>query len=830
MADGDIVRKITISATGENVDKTTSSVESLGEATAALTAATIEQTKRAQEADVAYKSQGDAAASASNVFSSSGLELASLANHLRQAGEAAYALSPAFRGLVNQSVAPVLRATGEAAAASAGLIVTGVNMTGTALLSASAAIAEVSPRLGLLSTGLASVGSSMAAFSPTVTGVAATIIGRLVPALRVLAVAKVVIDSWNLATDAIKKYNDISANAAGMSTQFYQQVVKGADDTKTSIDTLTTAFKNLNDSMAPTLGGSTAQVRLGELQKAGNFKGNTGVSALNSANNPQQQLQALADLNRQAADAQQRLAGIDLTKTILGKDIADNLAKDSDYLDKLLRTATGLSNTPIISDDQLARAVTLQTRYDAALKVLSDRWQPFKDTLTEVGMKLHETFVQDLTDLAAMSTGMQTLYDKAAALLGLGWDKLKNGLQGAVTLVDAAGNAYEANIPGQQQGPLDSSNSAMDNARARLRSGLSQPTQVANARSETNFVHDSVIRDRSGNPDKDVPDASAYDRATESINKYIQVTTAASTAVDATRGEQEKLRAVAQLTAAAMKDGTPITAALTAQMEALGQKAGTAAQELQKAKVASEIKFTTATAFLTPEDAAIAQKLKGSYDSVTEALNSTEAAAMRTADALKDIGTFGHSVASSIGTDFTSAIRSGSTAFQSLESAGLNALGKISDKLMTMATDKLWSSAFGGSSGSSLLGMFGVGGASSVGNYGQVSNATGLGAGTGGLSFPMFAAGTDNAPGGWSVVGEKGPELMNVPKGAQILPNGQMPGGGDTTHVSIPINIDATGADPAGLARVQAQLTKLQQTLPNTIVSTVKKAKTGRQL
>ncbi len=39
-------------------------------------------------------------------------------------------------------------------------------------------------------------------------------------------------------------------------------------------------------------------------------------------------------------------------------------------------------------------------------------------------------------------------------------------------------------------------------------------------------------------------------------------------------------------------------------------------------------------------------------------------------------------------------------------------------------------------------------------------------------SNPMlFAEGTDNAPGGMAWVGEKGPELMNVPKGAQIIPN-----------------------------------------------------------
>lgn len=34
---------------------------------------------------------------------------------------------------------------------------------------------------------------------------------------------------------------------------------------------------------------------------------------------------------------------------------------------------------------------------------------------------------------------------------------------------------------------------------------------------------------------------------------------------------------------------------------------------------------------------------------------------------------------------------------------------------------------------------------------------------------PAFADGTDYAPGGWSLVGERGPELMNVPRGAQIL-------------------------------------------------------------
>jgi len=50
-----------------------------------------------------------------------------------------------------------------------------------------------------------------------------------------------------------------------------------------------------------------------------------------------------------------------------------------------------------------------------------------------------------------------------------------------------------------------------------------------------------------------------------------------------------------------------------------------------------------------------------------------------------------------------------------------------------------------------------------------------------------YANGTAYHPGGLSLVGERGPELMNVPRGAQIYPHGQAPrmGGGElTTRVS----------------------------------------------
>ncbi len=50
-----------------------------------------------------------------------------------------------------------------------------------------------------------------------------------------------------------------------------------------------------------------------------------------------------------------------------------------------------------------------------------------------------------------------------------------------------------------------------------------------------------------------------------------------------------------------------------------------------------------------------------------------------------------------------------------------------------------------------------------------------------GLPGGAHAMGTDFAPGGLSLVGEKGPELVNLPRGSQVVPNNRLSslGGGD---------------------------------------------------
>jgi len=73
-----------------------------------------------------------------------------------------------------------------------------------------------------------------------------------------------------------------------------------------------------------------------------------------------------------------------------------------------------------------------------------------------------------------------------------------------------------------------------------------------------------------------------------------------------------------------------------------------------------------------------------------------------------------------------------------------------------------------------------------------------------GERVPGYSGGVGSAPGGLSWVGEGGPELMNVPRGASIFPSGTGPGGGVT--VNNVFNIVDTEANL--VRRVSAQIVR----------------------
>ncbi len=96
----------------------------------------------------------------------------------------------------------------------------------------------------------------------------------------------------------------------------------------------------------------------------------------------------------------------------------------------------------------------------------------------------------------------------------------------------------------------------------------------------------------------------------------------------------------------------------------------------------------------------------------------------------------------------------------------------IVQQLIRIAAQKAALSLFGeqGSSGGGILGglvssLFGAYTGGSSGGAGAISSVLGSG------SVSSFATGTNFAPGGLAWVGEQGPELMNLPRGSQIIPH-----------------------------------------------------------
>jgi hypothetical protein len=800
----DTIRTVTVRGRDEGLDQTRAALDRL---TSSINAANqnLSQTRAiANDNREGWSITGEGAASA--------------ANHLRQAAEAAYAFSPAFRGVVNEMAVPALKGAGVALEGVATGIVTATNLAGTGVIRLGTAIETTVPAFAVLGGTVRAAGGAMEAFSPTLGTAATTIAARLLPALSLLGkglliydAIKLVTEAWRLGNEKLAEYVALSENAAasGVSTDFYQRIAEAAKDAKTPVEALTEAFKALTAAAGPTLGGSVARNRLDELIKAGNFGGNASVGELKGANSNEERLRALADFYDKALEKGQRLAALDIVKAFGGEQLAASLAKDSGYLDKMLDAADEISAKELIKASDIQNAVELQNRLDAAEKILSQRWHPIQDLLTSLGIKMKEVWVGIVEAIAKAVDAVFKLGERIAAVLA----PLLEFMQTAGQLIGKAA-PYLALAPGGlglpaaagalTVGALSTPGSGVDqataqrealmaDARKRLAEGLNRQNDTSRA--------PAVAQE-----------ASAYDRAKDSINKYIEVTKAAADTVGLSNAAQEKAKVVAQLTAAAMKDGTPITAALREEMAKLGDKAGAAAEALEKAKIASDIKFDRASAFLSPQDLQIAQQLRGLYgNDIPAALNSSYAAEIRFNNSLRELSSLGQEVNRGFLTELGQNLRNGQTFWQAFENAGLSALNKIADKLAQMAADQLWQSAFGGSGGGvSLAGLFGGGSGSAA----QASSAATLANNSGGAFYgPGFASGTDSAPGGPAMVNEQGGEILNLPKGTQVIPHdvsmamarsSSAPSG---LHVSVGVSVDDEGKLQAVIKSVSQSTT-----------------------
>lgn len=132
-------------------------------------------------------------------------------------------------------------------------------------------------------------------------------------------------------------------------------------------------------------------------------------------------------------------------------------------------------------------------------------------------------------------------------------------------------------------------------------------------------------------------------------------------------------------------------------------------------------------------------------------LGTAMAAAEEATRRLTEIYDTGKQIFSSFFGDLKTGIEDGKGLWGSLGEAASNALDTIANKALEMAANGIWDMIFGS--------LFGTGGGGGGFNLGSL------------FGIGKNADGTDNWRGGLSWVGEQGPELMNIPRGAQIIPH-----------------------------------------------------------
>ncbi|MBL3564370.1 hypothetical protein JMM59_05005 [Rhodovulum sulfidophilum] len=134
-----------------------------------------------------------------------------------------------------------------------------------------------------------------------------------------------------------------------------------------------------------------------------------------------------------------------------------------------------------------------------------------------------------------------------------------------------------------------------------------------------------------------------------------------------------------------------------------------------------------------------------------------------------------------------------------------DAISALADRMLDDLLDRALSpltDAMGSLFDGLFSGLFGGGSAS--GGGGTVTQLFPSG------GLPGFARGTDRAPGGLAWVGEAGPELVNLPRGAQVIPNHRLGslGGGSVRMGDVHVSVAQTNADPRQIAEAVRRVSR----------------------
>jgi hypothetical protein len=315
----------------------------------------------------------------------------------------------------------------------------------------------------------------------------------------------------------------------------------------------------------------------------------------------------------------------------------------------------------------------------------------------------------------------------------------------------------------------------VDKTIAEIRQRISVLRQIVDEKNAIKTAPEAAaFKPRPSGDTDDSGSKDAFDRATDSVQRHTAATLADAEAVGLSAGEHAKLRTEAELTEALLRSGKEINDEYAATMDKLAAGAKSAADQLAAAK----------NSFQGINDA-----IRFGGNQLVDVLDRATQKGAKFGDIMAD-------VLRNVSKQLLQAAITGEGAFSKLfgtnsKTGGVGGLGGL------------------------LAALFGKSGGSSVepdriyaaNEFSPID------------ALAHNASGTDNWRGGATWVGENGPEIVNLPRGSQVIPNDVARGiGGGSTSVVFAPNITISGASTVTQSQLRAVLDEQNRTFQSKTV------------
>ncbi|MDA9529246.1 hypothetical protein [Bradyrhizobium sp. CCBAU 25338] len=371
-----------------------------------------------------------------------------------------------------------------------------------------------------------------------------------------------------------------------------------------------------------------------------------GLVLFRDARTQEDRIQAVLKAMIQLQSIGQQAAAYDLGEKMFGSALIDRMRQGKTSADSMLATIkeAAANSDGIFSNALVQRAKEMDLQLDLAHQRLSTALKPSWDDLASIllTIKGHWSDTVDLIAKAVEFTNKLGLTSETArkrSELAAINDAIKNGtaLGGLpqVTNIPGVSKLYDAIGAEKPQDALrrrrDQLQAEIDASERGAPEGPEAPTSRGTGAAPTKIS-------TGGNVDKLNSAADSIDKRTAALNAEAQSLDLSTAARERNKIAAQLQEVAMQANAAAGKGENVVTAEQRQRIEEVTEAYSKATQAVEKATVALSISRGSQTALLDPQDVQIAEQLRGLYPDVATALNSVEAQAMRTNEAMRSIG------------------------------------------------------------------------------------------------------------------------------------------------------------------------------------------------